>query len=90
MGVRSHTMKAQLDQTDLEAIRLAVRSELGVYVEPRLLSVEQAARYVGRPVQGFRKFAKTWRIPIASPDRRILFDRADLDQMIERWKNQAA
>jgi hypothetical protein len=83
-------MKAHFDSSDLEAIRLIIRSELGSFVQPRLMTVDQAARYVGRPVQGFRKFAKTWRIPVASPDRRILFDREDLDRMVERWKTPAA
>ena len=83
-------MKLELESTDLEAIRAVVRDELQGRVEHRLFSVEQAADYCGRPVQGFRKFAMKWAIPVASPDGRVLYDRQDLDCLIENWKRQAA
>ena len=51
--------------------------------EKRLISVEDAARYLG--VQKSTIYSWAWRrkIPSVKMGRRLLFDREDLDQMIE-------
>ena len=59
---------------------------LDARIEPRLLNLEQAGSYIGRPPQMVRKLVSAGRIPNSSGDRRILIDRADLDRFIDRCK----
>ena len=56
--------------------------------EKRLISVEDAARYFG--VQKSTMYSWAWRrkIPSVKMGRRLLFDREDLDQMIEAGKRR--
>jgi len=56
--------------------------------EKRLLSVEEAARYFG--VQKSTIYSWAWRrkIPSVKMGRRLLFDREDLDRMIEAGKRR--
>jgi len=56
--------------------------------EKRLISVEEAARYLG--VQKSTIYSWAWRrkIPSVKMGRRLLFDREDLDQMIEAGKQR--
>ena len=56
--------------------------------EKRLLSVEDAAKYLG--VQKNTMYSWAWRrkIPSVKMGRRLLFDRADLDSMIEAGKRE--
>ena len=56
--------------------------------EKRLISVEDAARYLG--VQKSTTYSWAWRrkIPSVKMGRRLLFDREDLDQMIEAGKRR--
>ena len=57
--------------------------------EKRLLSVEEAARYLG--VQKSTIYSWAWRrkIPSVKMGRRLLFDQEDLDRMIEAGKREA-
>ncbi len=57
--------------------------------EKRLVSVEEAAKYLG--VQKSTIYSWAWRrkIPSVKMGRRLLFDREDLDQMIEAGKREA-
>jgi len=56
--------------------------------EKRLLGVEEAAKYLG--VQKSTIYSWAWRrkIPSVKLGRRLLFDREDLDQMIETGKRR--
>ena len=56
--------------------------------EKRLISVEDAARYLG--VQKSTIYSWAWRrkIPSVKMGRRLLFDREDLDQLIESGKRE--
>ena len=55
-------------------------------MKTRLLSVEQAATYLG--VQKSTIYSWAWRrkIPSVKMGRRLLFDREDLDRIIEERK----
>jgi len=57
--------------------------------EKRLLSVEEAAKYLG--VQKSTIYSWAWRrkIPSVKMGRRLLFDQEDLDRMIEAGKREA-
>jgi excisionase family DNA binding protein len=59
---------------------------------PRLLSAQAAATYLGVPYTSLRDWALRGHIPIVRvPDcRRLWFDRKDLDQAVEVWKERAA
>ncbi len=54
--------------------------------EKRLISVEDAAKYLG--VQKSTMYSWAWRrkIPSVKMGRRLLFDREDLEKMIEAGK----
>jgi len=57
--------------------------------EKRLVSVEDAARYLG--VKKSTTYSWAWRrkIPSVKMGRRLLFDQEDLDRMIEAGKRAA-
>jgi excisionase family DNA binding protein len=57
--------------------------------ETRLISVEEAAKYLG--VQKSTIYSWAWRrkIPSVKMGRRLLFDQEDLDRMIEVGKREA-
>ena len=58
----------------------------GDLIQPRLLTAEQAGKYIGRPVQMVRKMYRDGLIQKCSHDGRLLFDRLELDRVIEEWK----
>jgi excisionase family DNA binding protein len=59
---------------------------------PRLLSAQDAARYLGLPYTTLRDCALRGHLPIVRvPDcRRLWFDRQDLDQALDVWKKRDA
>ncbi len=54
--------------------------------EKRLLSVEETAKYLGVPKSTIYSWASHRKIPSVKMGRRLLFDREDLDRMIEAGK----
>jgi excisionase family DNA binding protein len=64
----------------------------GSVATPRLLSAQAAAKYLGVPYTSLRDWALRGHVPIVRvPDcRRLWFDRRDLDQAIESWKERTA
>jgi excisionase family DNA binding protein len=62
----------------------------GAETPPRLLSAQAAARYLGVPYTSLRDWALRGHLPIVRvPDcRRLWFDRRDLDQAVESWKER--
>ncbi len=72
-----------------EAMRDVVREEIAnarPMVEPRLFDTKQAGHYIGRPEAIVRKLAREKRIRVTSGDSKMLFDRCDLDDFVEREK----
>lgn len=55
----------------------------------RLLSVPEAAEYLGRTAWGIRGLIDNGKIPVVRFDRRVQIDRHDLDLLIERSKVHA-
>lgn len=49
----------------------------------RLLSVEEAASYMGRTTDAFRQLIHRGKVPVVRIDRRVQVDRQDLDRLIE-------
>lgn len=55
---------------------------------PRLLSVAQAAEYLGRTPEALRQLIHRGRLPVVKLDRRVQVDRLDLDEIISKSKQQ--
>ena len=85
---RIDTLSALMSDLIREAVRGVMREEFEErpMVQPRLLDARQAGRYIGRPEAMVRKLARAGRLPVASSDTRLLFDRHDLDCFVEREK----
>ncbi len=58
----------------------------GAGVRPRLLTVEQAATYVGRSEDAVRHMIHAGKIPMVRADRRFYLDVEDLNRWIESNK----
>ena len=58
----------------------------GHLIQPRLLDAKQAGTYLGRPAAMIQKLYRDGKIKKCSPDGRLLFDRLELDKVIEEWK----
>ncbi len=56
--------------------------------EKRLISVEDAARYLGVKKSTIYSWAWRRKIPSVKMGRRLLFDQEDLDRMIEAGKRE--
>ena len=55
----------------------------------RLLSVEEAAQYLGLHPSTIHSWASQKKIPSVHIGRRLLFNQEDLDRMIEECKREA-
>jgi excisionase family DNA binding protein len=50
---------------------------------PRLMTIEQAAVYLGRTREALQHLASSGKIPTVRADRRVFLDRFDLDKWID-------
>lgn len=60
--------------------------EAGGRVQPRLLTVEQAATYVGRTPNAVRILLTKEAFPAVKSDGRVMLDVRDIDRWIEQGK----
>ena len=84
------TFEALLDAV-AERVAAKVRAELGAgglaaTVGPRLLTVEQAASYLGRSKEALEHMVASAKIPTVRMDRRVFIDVRDLDSLIDDSK----
>jgi excisionase family DNA binding protein len=70
----------------VEKLRAQVANSGSVPVQPRLLSVEQAAVYLGRTKPAIQHMIADGTLHTVRADRRVFLDKNDLDQWIERNK----
>jgi excisionase family DNA binding protein len=63
-------------------------TDCGVLV-PRLLSLDQAATYLGLTKDALKAKVNLGRVPTVDLDRKLRFDRHDLDNIIEKSKRVA-
>ena len=77
---------------DIDEPRARRRARPAPLEAPRLLSAQDAAKYLGLPYTTLRDCALRGHLPVVRvPDcRRLWFDRRDLDRALERWKDRAA
>jgi excisionase family DNA binding protein len=66
-----------------------LRIQLSEAQTPRLLTVEQAAQYIGRSVRGLRGMIARGTIPVIKGDGRVMLGRQDLDTWIDQNRVQA-
>jgi len=57
-------------------------------IKPRLLTIKEAATYLGRSVPAIRELIWKGDLPVVRPDRRIHLDILDLDRWIEKNKTR--
>jgi excisionase family DNA binding protein len=72
-----------------ELVAVKVRDQLtdqGGVMKPRLLTVEQAAVYLGRTKEAVEHMIASGKLPVVRPDRRVFLDVRDLDRWIEQNK----
>jgi len=76
--------------SDLIAAKLGARlaGREGGKIQKRLLSVEEAAAYLGRTKEAVQHMIAAGKLPTVKSDRRVFLDVRDLDQWIERSKIQ--
>ena len=67
---------------------MAESGRAAVELRARLLTVEDAALYVGRTKKAVQHIVASGKLPIVKADRRVFLDRKDLDEWIERNKIQ--
>jgi len=73
---------------EILAEKLATRlSQEPSCLYPRLLTIDQAALYVGRTREATQHLAASGKIPTVRTDRRVFIDRLDLDRWIEQHKD---
>ena len=81
--------------TDLaKRVAAEVRADLeqhgsGTAIHPRLLTVEQAASYLGRSKNAVEHMVACGKIPRVKSDRRVFLDVRDLDEWIQDNKERA-
>jgi excisionase family DNA binding protein len=53
---------------------------------PRLMTIDQAAVYLGRTREAVQHLASSGKVPTVRADRRVFLDRTDLDKWIDENK----
>jgi excisionase family DNA binding protein len=78
--------------SDLIAARLSTRladsGREGGKIRKRLLSVNEAAVYLGRTREAVQHMVASGKLPVVKSDRRVFLDIKDLDQWIQGCKIQ--
>ncbi len=75
--------------TDTIAEAIASRLMDSNVLIPRLLTLDQAAKYLGLTKEALKAKVHLGRIPTVDLDKKLRFDRLDLDRMIEQSKRVA-
>ena len=75
--------------TDTIADAVADRLRDNRIVAPRLLTLEQAATYLGMTKDALKAKVHLGRIPTVGLDKKLRFDRQDLDRVIDQNKRSA-
>lgn len=75
--------------SDSIADAIAERLRDNAILAPRLLTLDQAATYLGLTKDALKAKVHMGRIPKVDLDKKLRFDRQDLDRMIELSKRSA-
>lgn len=72
-----------------DAIAARVAARLNRSDEPRLMSVNEAAAYIGRTPKALRHMIASGTIPVVREGSRLHLDRVDLNRWIEMRKGKS-
>ena len=75
--------------TDTIADAVVNRLRSSVVLTPRLLTLSQAATYLGLTTDALNAKVHMGRIPTVELDKKLRFDRLDLDRIIDQSKTTA-
>lgn len=75
--------------TDTIAEAVVNRLRNAVILTPRLLTLSQAATYLGLTTDALKAKVHMGRIPTVELDKKLRFDRLDLDRIIDQSKTSA-
>ena len=75
--------------TDSIADALALRLRDNGLLIPRLLTLDQAAMYLGLTKDALKAKVHMGRIPTVELDKKLRFDRLDLDRLIDQNKRSS-
>ena len=75
--------------TETIADAVAARLQSHGILVPRLLTLDQAATYLGLTKEALKAKVHLGRIPTVDLDKKLRFDRLDLDRIIEQSKRVA-
>jgi excisionase family DNA binding protein len=98
MGRSLHEMNGDITidamiETLAAAVASKIRSEAGSRadgrIQPRLLTVDQAAEYLGRSKVAVQHMVAARRLPVVRDGRRIFLDVRELDRWIEQNTEKA-
>jgi excisionase family DNA binding protein len=70
-------------------VRAELTDDSASTFRPRLLTVDQAATYMGRTVEAIQHMVASGKIPTVRLDRRVFIDVRDLERLIEDGKTGA-
>ena len=76
-------MNSDLITAIAEAVVAKLEPHLSGRILPHMMSLQTAAEYLGRSPKALRHLVRSGRIKIKRFDRRIQFDRLELDRWIE-------
>lgn len=79
-------IRSLIKDTVAETVALLARDGATMPVKRRLLSVEEAAVYMGRSEEAMQHLIASGRIRTVRIDRRVFVDLRDLDKLIEDYK----
>jgi excisionase family DNA binding protein len=71
------------------ADKLEERGFTALMQRPRLLTVEQAAAYLGRTPAAIQHMIQSGKLPVVRIDRRVAIDVNDLERLVETKKTGA-
>lgn len=71
-----------------DVVKALEGGERAAIIPPRLLGVHGAAAYLGRTSKAIRHLVAEGKLPVVrfEDDRRVFFDRSDLDRLIDGAK----
>ena len=82
-GVRAPPVSAKSSKAPMPTSQTLVQV---APIEPRLLAVKDAAKYLGCTVCFVRSLGRAKELPIIRLGKKFCFDKADLDKWIEKQK----
>jgi hypothetical protein len=85
-GVNLDLLVTALARQVAAQVREELATDAVASITPRLLTVEQAATYMGRTEEAMQHMVANGKVPTVRIDRRVFLDVRDLNRLIENFK----